>query len=102
MFYVMPEECIDSFHKSKPTLEEQQYKARLPEGFKLQLVRPHMNEGFTISNLPRNLKIMIMKLCKIEHSPSKEISAGVKRRCSYWPGGGVKLDPGTSVGNAVL
>jgi hypothetical protein len=37
MFYVMLEECsskcIDSFHKRKPTVEEQ-YKAQLPDGFK--------------------------------------------------------------------
>jgi hypothetical protein len=55
------------------------------ENLGLELVRPHMNERLTIPNLPRNLKIMIMKLCKIENSPSKDIPAGSKRRCSYCP-----------------
>jgi hypothetical protein len=44
----------------------------------LEVVKPHINERLTIPNLPQNLKI-IMKLCKIEHSPSKDIPAGSKR-----------------------
>jgi hypothetical protein len=43
-----------------------------------------MNERLTIPNRPQNLKMMIMKLCKIEHSPSIDIPVGLKR-CSYCP-----------------
>jgi hypothetical protein len=40
----------------------------------LKPMRLHMNERHTISNLPRNWKIMIKELCKIEHSPPKSSS----------------------------
>jgi hypothetical protein len=53
--------CIGSFHKCKPTVEEQQYQMRLPE-----LMRHRMNERLTIPNLPRNLKMIIRKLYESE------------------------------------
>jgi hypothetical protein len=72
--------CIDLHHKGKPIVEEPYARRGLLKDLDLELVRPHMNERLTITNLPQNLK-MIMKLCKIEHTPSEDIPAGSKR-CS--------------------
>jgi hypothetical protein len=57
------------------------YKLWLPEGFRSYAGEASMNERLIIPNLLQNLR-MIMKLCEIEHSPSKDIPAGSKR-CSY-------------------
>jgi hypothetical protein len=49
----------------------------------LELVGPHTCEGPAIPKLPRNLKMMVMKLCKIEYFPSRYMPSSSKRICSY-------------------
>jgi hypothetical protein len=65
-------------------VEEQHARHGFLKDLDLELVRSHTNERLIVPNLLRNLK-MIMKLCKIEHSPSKDTPAGSKR-CSYCTG----------------
>jgi hypothetical protein len=89
VFYAMLDESgVDAlilFINANPLWKNKKTRHGFLKNLGLELVRSHINERLTIPNLPRNLKIMIMKSCKIENSPSKDIPAGSKKRCSYCP-----------------
>jgi hypothetical protein len=84
VFYETPDGCginaLILFINANPLWKNNTMRGFLKH-LVLEMMRPHKNEWLTIKNLPRNL-MMIMKLCKTEHSPLEDIPAGSKR-CNY-------------------